>query len=67
MFRLYSRVPIIMPVLLTQLIKVGQFCYDQRLIPFSYIAISNLNLDLLDLENLDDEECIDALNYCIFS
>ena len=48
------------------MIKVGEFCYSQRLIPYTYSEFSNWNLDLLDLQNLEDEECLEALNENIF-
>ena len=38
----------------------------QRLIPYTYSEFSQWNTDLLDLENLDDDECIEALNENIF-
>ena len=48
------------------MIKVGEFCYMQRLIPYTYSDFSHWNTDLLDLENLDDDECIEALSENIF-
>jgi hypothetical protein len=66
LFYLHQTCPILQPELLTLMMKVGPILADRRLIERKASYFTNWNLQMLDLENIEDPECISALDDCIF-
>ena len=61
-----QRVPILSPFLLISMVQLGEVMATRRHIDRQLQHFTNWNLSMLDLENLDDDDCVEALNSYVF-